>query len=661
MSHVWLFILLGLGAGAVYAILATGVVATFRGAGVINFAQGSMALLPAFAVDELRRTGDLVLPLVVIPHRIHIGPVDAVAALIIGIGYSLLLGAAVYFLVFRPLRRSPAVGKIIATVGLMLIIQGFAAYEFGSDQRIVPPILPNGPVSIGDITVPRDRIWAALTALALAGALALLSRYSRIGMAVRAGAEDEEAVALVGRSPARLALVSWLLSCGVSGLAGILLSPITGLSATSFTFAVVPALAAALLARLTSTLVAAVAGLGLGIVESLLLLAQTKSWYPDWLATGGKESIPLLVVLGALLLFGRRLPQRGDHHAAELPDVPRAPLSVVRCLAAVAMGAVLMVALPGGYRLGLITSLVVVPMCLSLVVVTGLLGQLSLAQAAFAGCAGFALSVLGESYGVPFPITPLLAAGCATVLGVVVGLPALRIRGPQLAVVTLAVGLAIQQLVFNNATVGQRSGQFLVDGPALAGLDLNIRTSGSFPSVRFGLFTLVVVSVAMWLVARLSRGQLGHRFLAVRANERAAASIGINVWAVKLLGFGISAFLAGLGGAMTGYLRGTLSVESFGVLASLTVLAVAYVGGITSVTGALMGGYLAAGGLAFTIGERLVNMGDFYLIVSGLALVLTVQLQPAGMAAGLPRLRWPRRERERPSVVERPGRGWAAS
>jgi branched-chain amino acid transport system permease protein len=146
---------------------------------------------------------------------------------------------------------------------------------------------------------------------------------------------------------------------------------------------------------------------------------------------------------------------------------------------------------------------------------------------------------------------------------------------------------------------------------------------------------LVVLTLAGLAVANLGRSGTGRALLAVRSNERAAASVGVDVAVAKILAFGMSAFLAGLGGALIGYSRGQLSADSFGVSVSLTLLAFAYLGGITSVGGALVAGLLAPLGIGYVVLDRSTDIGEHYLLVSGILLVATAVLNPGGIAGSV--------------------------
>jgi ABC-type branched-subunit amino acid transport system ATPase component/ABC-type branched-subunit amino acid transport system permease subunit len=294
-------------------------------------------------------------------------------------------------------------------------------------------------------------------------------------------------------------------------------------------------------------------------------------------------------------------------------------------------GIILMALLGGSYRFGLMTSLIVSMIMLSLVVLIGLVGQISLAQAAIAGTAGFALSKFSSVSGLNFPLGLILSVLVSIVVGVVVGIPALRIRGTQLAVVTLASGLALEKFVFRNSSFVSPSGS-LISKPTIFGLDLGVREGRNIARLSFGILVVIFVTLACIMVTNLIRSGTGRRMLAVRSNERAAAAVGVSVSATKLLAFAVASGLAGMGGCFIGYSRGQLSAESFSVFTSLTFLAFAYLGGITSVGGALVAGLSAPLGLMFVVMDRNVDLGQSYALLAGVGLVTTAIFNPQGVA-----------------------------
>jgi branched-chain amino acid transport system permease protein len=639
-----LFLIVGLGAGAAYAALAMALVTTHRGTGVVNIAQGAMAMWVAFVYDELRREGDLVLP----AGRVDLGGgLAAGPALLVGLATAAALGLAIHLAVFRPLRSAPPLAKVVASVGVAISLQALAVLRFGTGRRAVPPVLPDDPVRLGSLSFSQDRIWLAALVTGVAAALWARGRFTRAGLATQAAAESERGAILLGWSPDRLAAATWVLAAMVGGGVAMVVTPTVGLDPVSWTLMVVPGLACALVGRLSAVVTACAAGLGLGAVESEITFLSAKDWWPSWATVGVAESVPLIVIVVALFVLGRRLPARGAASVDPLPAVPtprvRAP--VVGALVAAALGALLVT--DGSYRFGVITSMVAALLALSLVVLTGFVGQISLAQAAFAGTAGFVVSKLGT--GLPFPLPLLVGALAATGLGLVVAVPALRIRGVQLAVVTLAAGVAIEQFVFQNPQLAGARGNLVPDA-RLFGVDLAVRRGAELARWQFGAVVLVVLTVAALAVANLGRSATGRALLAVRSNERAAASVGVDVAAAKLLAFAASAFLAGLGGALTGYSRGQLSADSFTMSVSLTVLAFAYLGGITSIGGALVAGALAPLGIGYVVLDRSLGLGRHYLLASGILLVATAVLNPGGIA-GTVRGRLPHRPRPAPITM----------
>jgi branched-chain amino acid transport system permease protein len=635
-----LFALVGLGIGAVYAALAMGLVVVYKGTGVINFAQGAMAMYGAYEYDELRKTGKLVIPVIGIPDRISLGHPPFLVCLFVGVLSAAFTGLVAHFLVFRPLRRAPVLAKVVASVGLMIVFQAMVALKFDSKARAVGKIFPDSPVRIGSLSVSRDRFYFTAIAILIAVGLWAYFRYSKLGLATRAGSENELGASLTGWSPDFLAGTTWIISATLTGVMAILVAPSTSLNPLNFTLYVVPALAVALIGRLSSIGVVCAAGLALGAFQSEISLLQSKTWWPKWAAVGFGDAIPFIVVIFALFLLGRSLPSRGTVDTSALPEVmrPRNRPQVIVPLVAIA-GALILVT-KGSYRFGIVTSMIITIIALSLVLLTGLVGQISLAQAAFAGSAGFLLAKLGSVKGVPFPLSTLIACVVATALGMLMGIPALRIRGAQLAVVTLAGAVAIEKFVFRNPKLVGVTGDLIPD-PNLPGLKLGVR-AGSVSSagvqsvdiirLSFSFLVLAVLVLVALAVANLARSDTGRAFLAVRSNERAAASAGISVAATKMIAFGMSSFLAGLGGAFIGYSRNQLSADSFGVFVGVSFFAFAYLGGITSISGALVAGTFAPLGIGYVIFDRLLHLGNFYFLLSGVSLITTAILNPQGIA-----------------------------
>jgi branched-chain amino acid transport system permease protein len=282
-----------------------------------------------------------------------------------------------------------------------------------------------------------------------------------------------------------------------------------------------------------------------------------------------------------------------------------------------------------------------VVICLSFVVITGYVGQLSLVQVALAGAAGFTVSHFAQDFGIDFPLGAVLGVVVATILGFITGVSALRVRGVSLAVVTLAAAVAIEQFGFTSNTFGAGSTGSPVPEPLLFGFDLGARNSfrgldGNLPSPVLGFCILILVVLMGLFVARLRQSGLGQRMLAVRSNERAAAAAGVSVRNTKFAAFTISSFIAGVGGVLYAYTLGSVSAERFGILIALGFVAFAYVGGITMVSGAVFGGLIATEGVMSHLMQDVLGIsGTWTLLIGGVVLLLNLVFFPDGVAGSL--------------------------
>ncbi|MER5754550.1 branched-chain amino acid ABC transporter permease/ATP-binding protein [Streptomyces sp. NPDC002088] len=629
MDQYLLFLLLGLGNGAVFAALALALVLTFRSSGVVNFATGAIALYSAYTYAFLRK-GELLVPIPGLSRTVGLG---GELGLFPAMAFSLVLAAAfgvlLYAVVFRPLRSAPPVAKAVASIGVMLVIQALLVARVGTAPVSVKAILPNDAVQWGGSRIPGDRLWFAAVVVALTVALALVFRLTRFGLAARAAAESEKGALVSGLSPERIATANWALSSAIAALSGILIAPIVPLVPLSYTLFIVPALAAALVGNFTALIPAVGAGLVIGMLQSELQFLQGKwSWLPQ---TGLAQLVPLAVILVYLVVRGRPLPTRGTVIRQTLGRAPRPERMLVPALGATALGVVVLFATQGSIRAAVITSLTLGVISLSLVVVTGFAGQISLAQLTLAGVGAFSLSRFTADWGVPFPIAPLLAAVVAMVIGVVIGLPALRIRGLPAAVVTIALAVAVEAFWFRNTDFNGGLDGAKVPSPHLFGIDLGIGAGEGYPRIRFGLLCLVVLLLVGLGVACLRRSRLGAAMLAVRANERSAAAAGIDVSRTKIIAFAIGAFIAGLGGALLGYQQTVADPEMFTAIGGLGLFATAYLAGITALSGGVVAGVLGAGGLVSVALDRALSMGEWYSVIMGVGLVLTVITNPEGL------------------------------
>jgi ABC-type branched-subunit amino acid transport system ATPase component/ABC-type branched-subunit amino acid transport system permease subunit len=642
-------LMLGLGNGGVFAALALALVITYRASGVVNFATGAIALYVAYTYAGLRR-GELLVPVPGLPKTVDLGQeLGLWAAGAIALALAAVLGALLYVVVFRPLRDAPPLAKAVASLGVLVVIQGVLAIRQGTNPVTVAPIFPSKRWELGDVIILSDRLYLALTVVGLALVLAAAFRFTRFGLLTRATAETQTGAYVSGVSPDRIALLNWMISAVIAGIAGILIAPVSPLTPVTYTLFVVPALAAAVVGRFQYLLPVVAAGIAIGMLQSeALRLAAEYDWLPQ---TGLAELVPLIVILVALLVVGGGMPVRGGLVRQPLGRAPRPRSLLVPTVAGAAVGLIALVATSWTWRAAVIGTFIAAIIGLSLVVVTGYAGQVSLAQLALAGTAAFSLSYFTQSWDVPFPFAPILAALVATCIGVAVGLPALRLRGLTLGVVTLALAYAIEAVWFRNADIVPSSGARVAQ-PSMFGIDLGIGAGRAFPRIEFGLVCLVTLVLVAVGIAGLRRSALGSAMLAVRANERSAAAAGVNVVRVKVVAFALASFIAGLGGALLAYRRGVVTFDSFTAIGGLALLSTAYLAGITSVWGGLNAGLLAGTGIVFVALDRWVDLGQWFTVISGVLLIVTLITNPEGIAAAGHEIadrfaRW--RERRRPA------------
>ncbi|KAA1394216.1 branched-chain amino acid ABC transporter permease/ATP-binding protein [Aeromicrobium ginsengisoli] len=612
MNELLTFALIGLGTGAINVILATGLVMVYRGSGIINFAQGGLAILGAYTVFELRTVYEA----------------SFAVALVTAVVLVAAVGVAVHFLVMRPLRAAGPMSRVIATLGVLTIVTQVIILKYGAEQRTVPLPLPSDAVEVrSGVIVGEQNLYLAGIAVVLIVALTLLSEKTRIGHALSAAAEDPRAAAALGWSPDLLASLTWGLGGALAGLAGALFpATSTGfMSVTQMSVLIIGGLSTALLGQFRSFPLVLVGGLLIGVAQSLA------TRYVD--QTGFADAIPFLIIIVVLIVRGRGLPVRGSA-TDRLPRVGNGRLRPVVLVPVVAGGlAFLALAAPESWFPALIVSMTFAIVGLSVLVLTGYAGQLSFAQFAIGGVGAFVAGRLVAAR--DWPLEAALPTGVlvATLVGLLFGLPALRTRGVNLAVVTFGLGFALFQLLFSNSSYTGGAEQTQINEPTLFGIDIDPITHADHYTILC-FVTLVALAI---MVANLRRGRAGRRLLAVRTNERAAAAAGVSVFQGKLYAFTLAAAIAGIGGVLLGFSYSTIVYQQlFRPDASISLLVLVVIGGSGYVFGPMIGALLAAGGVAvLPFGDAATN-GESEIIAylplaTGILLLATLLLNQHGI------------------------------
>ena len=639
VKQLFLFSMLGLGQGALIAGVAVSLVLYYRGAGVINLAAGAVVMVSGYCFWGLRTDQ--------FGHTFGTG-----WALVISLAVSVLQGLIMEYGAFRPLRFATPLAKLVASLGILLFAQAAILLAFGPNEQSEPTFLPSSTVTLFGTPIPIVHFILAGIVIVVAACAAAIYKWTRFGLSTRAAAENEASAMLIGLSPNNLSLANTLAGSVVAGMLGVLAAELISLDSANLPLIVVPALAAALFARFNSFAVACLVGLLLGSLENVIYYLSTLSWFPtsEGIAMPGVQDLVIFVLIVLATFWrGSRLPRRNDIVERRLPAVPRAKRILLPAIIAMVVGAVCLTVFPYDFRAALTTSIIGTALALSLIVITGFVGQISVVQLALSGGSGFIMSHLASSAGIGFPLAPIIAILITTVVGLMIALGALRVRGVQLSVVTLAAAVAIANFWFANGAIGGGIGGAPIGQPSVFGFNLGKAASfrgldGLQPSPILGYWMLGLTIGLCALVANVRRSSLGQRMLAVRSNERAATAVGVNVASVKIVAFGLGSFIAATAGAMYAYNFGSVSSDRFSAITALTLIAFTYIGGITMVSGAAIAGFLATAGLSQYAMQKWFGIsGTWTLLFGGWAVLSNVIFWPDGLAGGLHKKRELRR------------------
>ena len=545
MSTLLPFIVVGATTGSVYGLAAMGLVLSYKTSGIFNFAHGAIATVAACVFYELHVLHGWPWPIAAVATVLVVGPV---------------LGTALERLAFVLAAASSSM-KIVATVGLLISIQALAVIRYGSVTRQLAQFLPTGAVHFAGVNVGVDQLIAAGISVAALVALTTFFRVSRLGLAMHAVVDDPDLLGLTGTAPARVRRTAWAIGSSFAAVSGILLAPTFGLDALLLTLLIVQAFGAAAIGGFSSLPLTFAGGIIVGIAASV----ATK-YVATTPALGGiPPSVPFIVLFVVLLVSPKgRLPELGGQLRRRVVERRVAPPRQRAIGLAVLAVALLLVPHVVGTRLPIYTTgLVFVVLFLSLGLLVRTSNQVSLCQLGFAAVGGAAFSHLAHSVGLPWPIA-LVGAGLVTIpVGALIALPAIRLSGLYLALATLGFGILLERMAYASMFLFGRKGLRPAPRPSFASGD-----------TAYYYVVLAAVLCAFAVVIAVERGRLGQLLRAMGDSPVALAAHGTNVNVTRLLVFCISAFLAGIGGALLGPLSGTVTASSFNSFQSLILLAV---------------------------------------------------------------------------------------
>ncbi|MGW0533136.1 ABC transporter permease subunit [Streptomyces sp. NPDC003032] len=645
MSDLLGFVLSGLVSGALYALLATGLVLSYSASGLFNFAHGATAYLCALAFHEL--------------HSGFGWPAVPTALLLVCV-VAPALGWGLDRVMFRKLARVGETAQIVATIGLLVALPalGLWVVELLADAgaSVVPAENQFGLPGVGPspaeswqlmdgVGVDSDQLitWAATAVVAVG--LWILMRHTPLGLRLRAAVDNRSLVELRGMSADRLSSVAWMLSSGLAGLAGVLATPLLGLSSHDFTLFLFVSATAAVLGRFLSIPLAFAGGLGLGVLQNLV------AGYADFAEkiTGFRTAVPFLILFAGLLLLTRRQRTAGTA-AVDAPPVDYlagrswarrwAPWAVAAALLALSFYTVTTPFWSGILAQGLAISLVFI----SFTVVTGLGAMVSLAQATFVTGAALVAGLL-VSHGWPFAGAALAGTCAAALLGALVALPALRLGGRSLALATLALAFLADQVLFQMGWLRNGDTGWEIPRPVLGPVDLS-------DDRAMGVAMVVLVTAAVAALGALRNSPSGRAMLAVRSAPAAAMASGVSVVRTKLLLFTLSAGLAGFGGVMYASYNTRVTATDFTAMTGLIWLAVVVAAGVRRAQFAVVAGLVFAI-VPHLVAEYVTESTQLPVILFGLA-GLALANDPDGYCAAVSVRVRRRRMRARGSAARPP-------
>ena len=632
MGQLPAWLIEGIPFGCVYALIAIGIVLTYKTTGVFNFAYAAQAFVAGAVYVELVEVhGD--------PRWLGL----VVSILIV----SPLLGLAFDRFLFRAMRTAGWQVKLVVVLGMFIALPQIIL-DFVSGQQPVPVtarssippmfgITASG-FNIGSHFVAWDFAFAAIVTVLAVLVLGFIFRYTAIGLQMRAVVESPRMVELAGVNSERVSAFAWMLSSVMAGIAGVILTTLAQtLNANIFVLLLVITIAAAACGRLTSIPVTFFAGVALGVADRALPDILS-SWFgvsaSSELAKDLRPSLPFLLLFLILVLV-RSIRSRRESvdplasvdppppamaHTYKTPELER----LTKIIFPIFIGGFILVMLTivsGLWVFRITDGLTIAVAFLSITIITGFAGQISLAQATFAGIGGFTAADLAVDHGIPILLGVVIGAVVAAAVGALFSLPALRLGGIYLTLATLAFGLMVENVVFNRPEVSNGAAGIHVPRPDFATSD---RT---FFLLIFAIFAVVAFGVIL-----IRKGTTGRFLLAIRGSETAAASIGINATALRITVFALSAAVAGIGGGLIAMSGQDVRVGDAPTFP--TILGIAWVVLVVTLGSRTVDGAVNAG-ISFVVFQWLLEDGlhltpGIFLILFGLG-AITYARHPEGI------------------------------
>lgn len=598
------FLIIGLVTGSIYSVAALGLVVTYRTSGIFNFGHGAIAAAGAYVFYELHVLQGVPWPIAL--------PVAVVA-------FGAVAGVLMERLA-RAIAGATTAAKIVATLGILLVVQGAATLRYGAQSRQFPQFLPTNDFTLSGVRIGADQVIVVLVAAVATVALFRYLSSTTTGRAMRAVVDDPALLDLTGVDPVQVRRTAWIMGCSFASLSGVLIAPTIGFEAALLTLIVVQAFAAAAIGLFKHLPATYAGGLAVGIAQAL-----TVTYVEGVPALSSlPSSIPFLVLFVVLLVIPRRhLVESGRAERRTVPT--RSTPSRTRSLVAVGVAMAALLAIPPlvGARLPVYTAaLAGVVLFLSVGLLVRTSGQLSLCQVGFQAIGAAVFAHAATDAGVPWALA-VLAAGLVTVpVGALIAIPAIRLAPLYLALATFGFAILLAQVVYTSKYMFDTSGALPAPRPA-----------GFTSDTTYYYVVLACVIASAALVLAVERARLGRLLRALSESPTVLVSSGANANVTRVLVFSVSAFLAGLSGALLAPVNGSIAGVSFPYFNSLLVLAVLAIAG----PGLVRSAFVAAAALTI-IPAYIDNVKflDAMPMLFGLTAIATVIAGQGGFAVRHP-------------------------
>jgi branched-chain amino acid transport system permease protein len=593
----------GLIIGNIYALLAVGLALIFGVSRLINFAHGSVYVVGAYvgwvAVSVLQTPFPVTLAIV--------------------ITFTALIGVLIERFGIRPLATAPRIAPLLATIGLSFVLDQTVQILFSPDPRSVPMQLPNWRISIGGGSIGVLDLLIGGIGITATAALFGFLKLSKWGWAVRATALDRDAARAMGVDVDKVNRIVFAIASALGGVGGVLVGMYYNVITPTMGFE----------ATLKGIVAEVVGGVGNvpGAIVGSLLLGITESYGVALLGTSYRNLFAFVLLIAILVLrpnglfaSRRQLPPEPMTGTFVAPSRP-VNLPVPHVAAAVALAIALPVLIDNGYLIQTLTNAWLYALLgLSITLVAGTSGQVSLGHAALLAIGGYTSALLASSLGWPVWLTLLIGGFAAAGIGTLLVSPAFRLRGHYVSIATLGIGEIVALVILNWESVTR--------GPiGVAGIPpLSLFGYELYDTNAIYWFAFTLMAALALLQLRLLGSHLGRTLRAVRDDDVAARSFGIGLNRYKGLAFAFGGFFAGISGAFTAHMYSYINHETFNTQISVLALTIAILGGMGNVGGAILGSLALIG-----LPEIFRVAAEYRILFYGIALILLVRFRPQGL------------------------------